>query len=77
MHVGGAAKMALLGVVVGVALSFVAGRLLGAMLFGLKSTDPGTYIGVVVLVLPVIVLAATLPAWRASRVDPMIALRNE
>jgi ABC-type lipoprotein release transport system permease subunit len=47
------------------------------MLFDLKSTDPVTYIGVVVVLLPIIVLAAALPAWRSSHVDPMIALRNE
>jgi predicted permease len=74
---GDAAKMAALGVVVGVLLSLAIGRLLQAMLFDLKSTDPVTYIGVVVVLLPIIVLAAALPAWRSSHVDPMIALRNE
>ena len=74
---GDAAKMALAGVVAGVVLSLTAGRLLRSMLFGLKATDAVTYVGVVALVLPVIVLAAALPAWRSSRVDPMIALRNE
>jgi len=74
---GDAAKMAMLGVVAGIVLSLTAGRLLRTMLFGLKSTDVVTYVGVVVLVLPVIVLAAALPAWRSSHVDPMIALRNE
>ena len=74
---GDAAKVAVLGVVAGVLLSLTAGRLLRTMLFGLKSTDVVTYVGVVVLVLPIIVLAAALPAWRSSRVDPMIALRNE
>ena len=74
---GDAAKMALAGVVAGVLLSLTAGRLLRSMLFGLKSTDAVTYVGVVALVLPVIVLAAALPAWRSSQVDPMVALRNE
>ena len=74
---GDAAKLAVLGVSVGVLLSLAAGRLLQAMLFELKSTDPVTYIGVVVVLLPVTVLAAALPAWRSSHVDPMIALRNE
>src|SRR5437868_10982069 len=74
---GDAAKMAVLGVVAGVLLSLVAGRLLGTMLFGLKSADPLTYVGVVTVVLPIIILAAALPAWRSSQVDPMIALRNE
>lgn len=74
---GDAAKMAVLGVVVGLLLSLTAGRLLRTMLFGLKSTDAITYVGVIALVLPIIVLAAALPAWRSSHVDPMIALRNE
>jgi putative ABC transport system permease protein len=74
---GDAAKMAVLGMIVGIVLSLTAGRLLHTMLFGLKSTDALTYIGVVVVVLPITVLAAALPAWRSSRVDPMIALRNE
>jgi hypothetical protein len=74
---GDAARMAVLGVVSGVLLSLTAGRLLRTMLFGLKTTDALTYAGVVVLILPIIVLAAALPAWRSSRVDPMIALRNE
>jgi ABC-type antimicrobial peptide transport system permease subunit len=74
---GDAAKMAVLGVISGVLLSLTAGRLLRTMLFGLKTTDALTYAGVVVLILPIIVLAAALPAWRSSRVDPMIALRNE
>ena len=74
---GDAAKMAMLGVIGGILFSLMAGRLLRTMLFGLKSTDVVTYIAVIMLVLPVIVLAAALPAWRSSRVDPMIALRNE
>jgi ABC-type antimicrobial peptide transport system permease subunit len=74
---GDAARMAMLGVVAGVVLSLAAGRLLSTMLFGLKSTDALTYVGVVVAIVPIIVLAAALPAWRSSRVDPMIALRNE
>jgi ABC-type antimicrobial peptide transport system permease subunit len=74
---GDAAKMAVMGVVAGVVLSLVAGRLLRTMLFGLKSTDFVTYVGVVAVILPIVVLAAGLPAWRSSQVDPMVALRNE
>jgi ABC-type lipoprotein release transport system permease subunit len=60
-----------------VLLSLVASRLLSSMLFGLKSTDVLTYTAVSAVVLPVIVMAAALPAWRASSIDPMVALRNE
>jgi ABC-type antimicrobial peptide transport system permease subunit len=74
---GGAARLAIIGVIAGLALSFVASRLLRAMLYGVQAADIRTYAVVVAIVLPVIVLAAALPAWRASQVDPMIALRNE
>ena len=74
---GDAAKMAVLGAIAGVLLSLVAGRLLGSMLFGLQSTDLMTYVEVVALILPIIVMAAALPAWSSSHVDPIIALRNE
>ena len=74
---GGAVRLAAIGVVMGVLLSIAASRLLNSMLFGLTSTDASTYAAVTAIVLPVIVLAAALPAWRASSVDPMIALRNE
>jgi len=74
---GGAAKLAVVGVIAGVLVSFAASRLLSAMLFGVEGTDVSTYAGVIAIVLPVIVLAAVLPAWRASRIDPMIALRHD
>jgi ABC-type antimicrobial peptide transport system permease subunit len=74
---GGATKLALTGVAAGLALSFGCGRLVSSMLFGLRSTDAKTYAVVIAVVLPVTVLAAALPAWRASRVDPLVALRHE
>ncbi len=74
---GGAVRLAAIGIVTGVVLSLIASRLLSSMLFGLKNTDVSTYASVTAIVLPVIVLAAALPAWRASSVDPMVALRNE
>ncbi|HZU21613.1 MAG TPA: ABC transporter permease [Terriglobales bacterium] len=74
---GGAARLAIIGVAAGLVLSLAAGRLLRAMLYGVQAADAGTYAAVVAIVLPVIVLAAALPAWRASRVDPAVALRNE
>ena len=74
---GGAIRLATIGIAAGLLLSIAASRLLSAMLFGLKSIDLLTYVTVTAIVLPVIVLAAALPARRASSVDPMIALRNE
>jgi putative ABC transport system permease protein len=73
----GAARLAVAGVIAGLALSVFSGRLVASMLFGIQSTDLKTYVAVIAVVLPVVVLAAALPAWRASRVDPVVALRNE
>jgi ABC-type lipoprotein release transport system permease subunit len=51
-------------------------RIITAMLFGLRPLDTAAYAGVLLLAVPVIVLAAIVPAVRAARVDPMIALRE-
>ncbi|HWW85546.1 MAG TPA: ABC transporter permease, partial [Vicinamibacterales bacterium] len=73
----GALGLGVTGTVAGLLLSIAASRLLNSLLFGLEGTDIVTYAAVVAVVLPVILLAAALPAWRASSVDPMIALRRE
>jgi putative ABC transport system permease protein len=74
---GRAAQMAMAGVALGVALAFSAARVMNSMLFGLKATDAITYASVLLAVTPIVVLAAAIPAWRASRADPVVALRNE
>jgi ABC-type antimicrobial peptide transport system permease subunit len=73
----GAARLAAIGVVAGAALAVAVSRVLANMLFGLKSTDTLTYALVFAVVLPAVLLAALLPALRASRVDPLAALRDE
>jgi predicted permease len=72
-----AAYLLLIGVVIGGALSLVAGRSAGSLLFGLNPYDPVTLMASVVLLSLIAVLASLLPARRASRVDPMEALRYE
>jgi len=72
-----ALKLVVIGLVVGAALALVSGKLVSAMLCGLKSTDAVTYAAVLLLLLPLVMLMAALPALRASRVDPMVALRDE
>jgi predicted permease len=74
---GGAARLAVGGALIGLATSLAFSRILSTMLFGMKATDPATYAVVLVAVLPVIVLAAVIPAVKAASVDPMIALRDE
>ena len=66
-----------IGVVIGVVLSMFAARAARTLLFGLQPNDPLTLIGAVLLLSAVTLLASYLPARRASRVDPMIALRYE
>jgi putative ABC transport system permease protein len=66
-----------LGVVLGVGAATIASRAVVTLLFGVTRLDPVTYVGVVVVLAGVSLLACALPAWRASRVDPAITLRAE
>jgi ABC-type antimicrobial peptide transport system permease subunit len=63
--------------IIGIGCSLALTRLMKSMLFGVKPWDPETIIIVVILVTFVTLIAAYLPARRASRVDPVIALRYE
>ncbi|HLW43826.1 MAG TPA: ABC transporter permease [Candidatus Acidoferrales bacterium] len=71
------AMLAFVGVVIGLAASFVLTRALTNELFGVSPTDPLTYAGVAILLLAVALLACYIPARRAMRTDPMVALRHE
>jgi len=70
-------RLTLIGLGVGVAGSMVATRLLATLLFDVKPTDPATFAAVVVILAVVTLAACYLPARRAMRVDPIIALRYE
>jgi putative ABC transport system permease protein len=74
---GHGAKMALVGVAIGVAAALGLTRLMANQLFGVSAHDPLTFAGVAVLLIFVAVAACYIPARRAMRVDPMIALRHE
>ncbi len=67
----------LVGVVIGIAASFGLTRLMNTLIFGVKTTDPWTFGGVVIVLAAVGLLACVLPARRATQVDPLIALRYE
>jgi predicted permease len=77
MIVADGASVAALGVVIGVPAAIALSRVLSNLLFDVKAGDAGSLIAPVTVMLCVAMIAVLLPAWRATRVDPMIALRNE
>jgi len=74
---GHGARMALIGVAIGIGTALGLTRLIANQLFGVSAHDPLTFAGVAVLLIIVALAACYIPARRAMRVDPMIALRCE
>jgi ABC-type antimicrobial peptide transport system permease subunit len=72
-----AIRLLLVGLAAGTALALIAGRGAGTMLYGVKPYDPLTLLGAIALLSGIAVLASFLPARRAAKVDPMVALRYE
>ena len=75
--VGRAAKLAIAGIAIGLAGSFALTRYLSSLLFDVKATDPLTFAAVALLLVTVALASCYVPARRAMRVDPMVALRYE
>jgi putative ABC transport system permease protein len=70
-------KPTLLGVVIGTAGSLAMGHVLSSLIYGVKATDPITFLVVAVLLGAIALFASVIPAYRAAKVDPMVALRYE
>jgi putative ABC transport system permease protein len=70
-------KLTLTGVVIGVGVSLALTRFMRSQLLGVSATDPVTFGGVAILLVVVAVAACFIPARRAMRIDPMVALRYE
>jgi putative ABC transport system permease protein len=77
MVIGQGLRTAGIGLAVGVVGAFAATRLLSSQLFGIEASHPLAYAGIAVFVLLVSLLACWLPARRASRIDPLVALRRD
>jgi putative ABC transport system permease protein len=77
MVLGSGVSLALAGIAAGLALAFAVTRLLRGLLHGVTPADPATFVVVTVALAGVAALASAVPAWRASRVDPVIALKSE
>lgn len=77
MVVKGGLTLAVLGLLAGIAAAFATTRLLASQLFGVGPADPLTFVGVALAVMAVAFVATWVPARRATRVDPMVALRTE
>jgi putative ABC transport system permease protein len=64
------------GIAAGLLLAFVAGRSLASLLYGIRGTDPATFVAVPLILAAVALVACLIPARRATRLDPLAALRQ-
>jgi putative ABC transport system permease protein len=75
--IGQGARLALFGITIGVSAALALTQLMKRLLFGVAAADPLTYAGIAILLTTVVLLACWLPARRAMKVDPLVALRHE
>jgi ABC-type antimicrobial peptide transport system permease subunit len=77
MVVFDAAKLAAIGVAIGVVAAWALTRVMVSMLYEVSAHDPATFVGVSALIAAIAIAASLVPALRASRVDPLLAMRAE
>jgi putative ABC transport system permease protein len=77
MVLGSGVGLALAGIACGLVAAFAGTRFMATLLHGISATDPLTFIVVACVLTSVAIAASIVPAWRATRVDPVIALKTE